>query len=154
MKKSFLKTGVVSTENFVDAETGEVLESNVKKFTYLANTKEEFMLLYVSVLPIFLSLSSPAKSVYAYLLSNYDSITVFEIGGAMRALIASKTKIGASTVANSLTELVREDLLYSQSKGLYQINPRYAFKGSSEDRKRALKTIIELKYKNGDLSEQ
>ena len=146
--KSYLKTGTVEITNVVDQETGEIIESNMKRHTYMANTKEEFLLLYVNALPIFMTMSNPAKSVYAYLLKDYTAKSVFEIGSALRSLMSKTLKLGASTIANSLTELTQANLLYSPSKGLYQINPRYAFKGSTSDRREALKAIIELGCKD------
>lgn len=147
-KKSYLATGVVEITNFVDPDTGELLDQEIKKHTYIANSKEEFMLLYVNVIPIFLNLSHPAKSTYAYLLGNYDSETIFEIGGGMRSLIAKRLGISNSAVANGLTQLKDSALLYSHGKGMYQINPRYAFKGSTSNRNAALKAIIEIGCKD------
>lgn len=142
--KAYLKTGHVTVTETVSEETGEIISTNVKSHKYLANSKEEFMLLYVSVLPIFIKLSSPAKSVYAYLLANYNSEVVFELGGGSRGFIGNKLGLGNSTVANALKELKDEGLIYVHSRSMYQINPRYAFKGSTTSRNQALKAIIEL----------
>ena len=146
--KSKLKTSFVETTTYVDPLTGEILESNIKKHTYIANSKEEFLLLYVNALPVFMGLSNPAKTVYAFLLKDYNSKSIFEIGGGLRALMSKELGIAPSTVANSLTELVTANFLYSPSKSLYQINPRYAFKGSTSERNVALKAIIELGCKD------
>lgn len=143
-RKAHLKRGHTTVTEVVDKTTGELISTNVKSHKYLANSKEEFMLLYVSVLPIFIELSHPAKSVYAYILANYNSGAVFELGGGSRGFIASKLGIGNSTVANALSELKEQNLICVHSRSMYQINPRYAFKGSSTDRSQALKAIIEL----------
>jgi len=144
MKQSYLKTASTQITEVVDLETGEVVESNVKHHKYIANSKEEFLLLYVNALPIFRGISNPAKSVYAYLLEKYNAKAVFEVGSGMRGLMSKELQFANSTIANALTELVETKLLYSKAKGLYQINPRYAFKGSTADRNEALKAIIEL----------
>jgi predicted transcriptional regulator len=148
MKKSILKRNATHVTEIIDCETGEIIESNVKHHTYIANSKEEFLLLYVNALPIFRGVSNPAKSVYAYLLERYNAKTVFELGGAMRGLMSKELHFASSTIANALTELVESKLLYSKSKALYQINPRYAFKGSTSERNEALKAIIELGCKD------
>ena len=127
---------------------GVLVDLNIKKHSYIANSKEEFMILYVNVLPIFITLSHPAKSTYAYLLANYDSETTFEIGGGSRTLIAKKIGMSTSAVANALTELKGANLVATHGKGMYQINPRYAFKGSTSHRNKALKAIIELGCKD------
>lgn len=144
MKQSILKTATTQITEIIDSETGELLESNVKHHKYIANSKEEFLLLYVNALPIFRGISNPAKSVYAYLLERYNAKAVFEVGGGMRGLMSKELQFAPSTIANALTELVETKLLYSKAKGLYQINPRYAFKGSTSERNEALKAIIEI----------
>ena len=146
-KKSYLATGI-QERTIVINQDGEVLDDHVKKHTYIANSKEEFMILYVSVLPIFIDLSNPAKSTYAYLLSNYNSETIFEIGGGVRSLIAKRVGMSLSAIANGLTELKEAGLITTHSKGMYQINPRYAFKGSTHNRNKALKAIIEIGCKD------
>lgn len=146
--KSHLRSKLIQVTEVIDSETGELLDTTTKHHSYLANSKEEFMLLYVNMLPIFIGLSGPAKSVYAYLLMRYSSGFEFEIGGGSRTLIAKETSLNPSTVANTLTELKESNLLYSQTKGIYRINPRYAFKGSSIDRNKALKVLIELGCKD------
>lgn len=146
MKKSYLKSGGTSIETVIDKDTGEVLSVETKKHTYIAESKEEFMLIYVSLFPIFLELSSPAKSLFVYILSNYNVNTVFEIADGSRRLIAEKLNLGKSTIANALTELRNNNLIYTHSRAMHQINPRYAFKGSTRDRAKALKAIIEVEY--------
>lgn len=148
MKQSILKTNAVHITEVIDQETGEIIETNVKHHKYIANSKEEFLLLYVNALPIFRGISNPAKSVYAFLLERYNAKAVFELGGGMRGLMSKELHFAPSTIANGLTELVEAKLLYSKSKGLYQINPRYAFKGSTSERNEALKAIIELGCKD------
>ena len=129
-------------------ETGEVIGEEIKKHSYLANSKEEFMLLYVTVFPIFIGLSHSSKVVYAYLLMRYKSGTTFEIGGASGSVIAKYGGVSTSAVANAITELKRQKLIYSPTKSMYQLNPRYAFRGSTSERNKALKAIIEIGCKN------
>lgn len=148
MKKSFIKTAYTEVTNYVDQETGELIESNSKEHTYIANSKEEFLILYVNALPIFMNASNPAKSLYAFLLKDYNAKSIFEIGGGLRSFMSKQLGFANSTIANALTELVELNLLYSPSKGLYQINPRYAFKGSTSDRNSALQAIIKLGCKD------
>lgn len=148
MKKSYLQTKITEVHTVVDETTGEVISEGVKKHTYIANSKEEFMLLYVSVLPIFISLAHGSKIVYAYLLLTYNAGSMFEIGGASRATIAEYAGISTSAVANAITELKRLQLIYSPRKSMYQLNPRYAFRGSTSDRNKSLKALIELGCKN------
>ena len=145
--QSYLKTGIKEKTTVIN-EDGLILDESTKIHTFIANSKEEFMILYVNVLPIFIDLSNPAKSAYAYLLSNYDSETIFEIGGGTRSLMAKRIGMSLSAIANGLTELKEANLIASHAKGMYQINPRYAFKGNTGNRNKALKAIIELGCKH------
>lgn len=95
-----------------------------------------------------MSMSNPSTSVYFYLLPTYIDDKKFIIDGNMRKSIAKTLHRSASAVANALTELKKEKLLISVDKGMYQINPRYAFKGSTSNRNAALKAIIELGCKD------
>lgn len=147
-EKSYLNTGSIVLTNIVDYETGEVLESNTKKHTYIANSKEDWFITYSSLLGIFNDLSLGAIKVYAYILKSYNFGTQFEIGGATRTTISEYCKISESNVAASLAELKTKELLYSPRRSVYIINPRYAFKGSTSNRDKSLKAIIELGCKD------
>lgn len=136
-------THVIETYN-----EGILENTEIKKHTYMAGSKEEFMLLYTHVLPVFIGISAPAKNVYAYILMAYKSGVDFEIAGGSRTLIGKHIGINPGTVSHCLSELTEANLLYSRIRGIYRINPRYAFKGSSKDRDGELKAIIELGCKD------
>lgn len=140
-----IRKGTKIITRYVDQD-GVLVNETVKQFTYLAGTKEEFMHLYVSFFPAFLGLSAPSKTLYVYFLSNHDSLDVFEVGICSRSFISEKLGICSSAIANALTELKEKGLLFLHSRGMYQLNPRFAFKGSSNARNEALKVIIELGY--------
>lgn len=84
----------------------------------------------------------------SYILLNYKKESQFEIGGATRRIIAENKHISVSNVANALTELKSYNIIYSPHKSLYTINPRFAYQGSTNDRYKALKSIIELGCKD------
>lgn len=148
-EKSILKGGATHTEVVIDKETGEIISTEIKRHTYIANTKEEFMFIYVTLFPIFIGLSAPAKSLYIYILSKYPVNTEFEIADGSRRTISEALNIGRSSVSNALLELKNRNLIFSRSRSMYQINPRYAYKGSTADRANALKAIIEIGLKSG-----
>lgn len=148
MKKSFLKTGQLVTETIVDSTTGEILVSNQKRHTYIANSKEEFLLVYTSLLGVLNDLSAGAIRVYFYLLLHYRPAVPIEIGKKTRDLMATYCGISASNVANSLSELKQKNLVLSNEVKVYYINPRYAFKGDTSGRNKELKALIELGFKD------
>jgi hypothetical protein len=146
--KSHLKTYTTVVTNTVDSETGELLHSDIKKHKYMVDTKEQFYLVYSSLLGVFNDCSLPAIKTYAYILQNYKPVVMFEMGIATREAIGEHCNLSSGTIANALTELKEKNLLFSPRRGCFIINPRYAFQGSTLDRNNALKATIELGCKD------
>lgn len=142
MKTSFLKPSLTERFREVDLQTGEV-KGHIKKLTYLANSNEEFYLLFSSVLGIFTQMNQAEIRVYAYFLMQHKVGSEIAVPRGIRLLIAEATDLKSGSVANALGKLVEKKLLYTVSKGIYKINPRYAFKGSTSERKKLLKFILE-----------
>jgi hypothetical protein len=146
--KSHLRTGkeIIKETQVVDSETGELLDSTVEttKVKYLANSKEDFYLMYSSLLHALQRSKDLKIRVYAYLLENYNSTSVFQIGKPIKEVMAKRYNVKVASISNILTTLKDEGFLFSPSRGLYQLNPRYSFKGSSKERDKHLKALIEL----------
>jgi hypothetical protein len=143
MKYSILKTGVVEVVNTMDSESGELLDSEIRKHTYLANTKETFFLGYSSLIGAFMEMSQAEIRIFGYCM-RYAKGVKFDISKKIRLDIHLSTGLNERTVLNTLPNLLEKKLLYKHSDGLYQLNPRYAFEGSSLDRNNHLKILIEL----------
>lgn len=143
-KRAYLKTGLTDRLTVVDSQTGEVLNEIVKKHKYLAKSKEEFFLVYVSLLGIFKKLSHPETKVYCYLLENHIIGANIAITNKLRVIIGKETKLSPGTVSNALGFLTEKRLIYSPQRGLYKLNPRYAYQGSTADREKLLKFILEV----------
>ena len=147
MKKSFLKTSITELTSTVNIETGEVIDTDIKKHTYLANTKEDFLLLYSSVLGIFNKMEQSEIRVFSFLLQYADGAK-FSINKPIRLEISKVTDLNERTIYNTIKKLEEKKLIFKHSTGAYQVNPRYAFKGSTADRSKELKAIIELGCEN------
>ena len=72
MEKSILKKGLTEITRTVDTDTGEVLDLDIKNHKYLANTKEEFFLIYSTLIGVFQKISAAEVRVYAFLLEHYN----------------------------------------------------------------------------------
>jgi len=142
-KKSYLKTSHTDTTTVVTPD-GEVLEQDIKNVKYLAANKEEFFIMYSSIIGQLERLTLPQIRVYCFLLENYNIGSPIAITMGLKQYIATKYDISPGTISNNLTGLVENKLMYKVSKGLYKLNPRYAFKGSTRDRNSMLKVILEL----------
>lgn len=149
MQHSFLKAGINHTTTTVD-EQGVIIDQDITTFKYLANNKEQFCLCYASLLSIFSTgLTHPEIRVYAHLLLNHAFGAGIAMTGAMKAdmaqqMIKGGKPITVGTISNTLTGLVSKGLLFTPAKGLYKLNPRYAFKGSTKERNAMLKVILQM----------
>lgn len=153
MNKSVLRTRMTEVTNIIDHSTGELLDVKIKKHSYIANSKEEFLLTYTTLIGVFQKLSTAEIRVYAYLLMCYPGDCKIVINDIIKQDISIKTELSTGSIANTLKKLISTDqktypLLYRLGRGTYQLNPRYAFKGSHLNRNKSLKTIIELGCKN------
>jgi hypothetical protein len=114
-----------------------------------AKTEEEFYLLYASALSLFKKISGQSIKVFAYLLLHYRPGTIIGINKKVKeSMIDFLEKGSVGSISNSLMELCDNDLLLriENARGAYKINPTHAWKGSTMDRKKCLKTIIEIDY--------
>lgn len=144
MQYSFLKTGSIHTETFVSEETGEILEQKINKHTYLANTKEEFYLMYSSMVVILKQSSDIKMKLFAALLERYSSGQEFAMNGSLKEIIAAETGCNPRSFDNAFTFLVRSNIIVKISSQLYKVNPRHVFQGSSNTRNQELQAIIQL----------
>ena len=143
-KKSYLKTSVSEVQTIVDSD-GVVKGQNIKNHKYLAETKEQFFIGYVSMLALFYEeLSGPEIKVYAYLLAHYNFDTTIAIVKGIKEEMIKKIGGKTGTIDNALSTLTAKKLLYSTGRAIYKLNPRYAFKGSTGERNRLLKVILEM----------
>lgn len=144
--KEHLKTVREETNTLVDVDTGEVISADVKQHKIIVGTTDEFLFIYSSLIGVMKQFTMPQIRVFACLLRYADGLR-FQVGKAWREQTSKEIGIGERTVYTTLKELEELNVIY-KSDGLYQVNPRYAFKGSSLTRKDALKAIIELGCKN------
>jgi hypothetical protein len=146
-----VKVSGMEINRVIDSETGEELEVDVIKHTYLAGSKDQFFLGYVTMLSLFQKMSAPSIKVFSYILERYNAGVMIGINTPIRNEMQKVLGFTAdSTIKNALTELVKVKLLYRENNvnGAYYINPRHAFKGSSRDRDKLLKVVIELYCEN------
>jgi predicted transcriptional regulator len=81
--------------------------------------------------------------VFSFLLQ-YANGTKFSVNKPIRLEISKQTELNERTVYNTIKKLEDKKLIFKHDTGAFQVNPRYAFKGSSLERNNQLKLIIEL----------
>jgi len=144
MKNSFLKTGYTETNTVIDGDSGEILDVIINKTTYLANSKEEFYLMYASMVLIMKGSSDVKMKLFAALLERYSQGQEFSMSKGLKDVIANETGCKARSLDTAFTELIRKNVIVRIGKQLYKVNPRHVFKGPTSIRNQHLKSIIEL----------
>ena len=144
MDKSFLKTGMIHTNTIVDTDTGEILETTVNKTTYLANTKEEFYLMYSSMVLILKASSDVRMKLFAALLERYSHGQEFVMSSSLKNIMAEETGCKPRSFDAAFQSLSKDNIVVKVAHKLYKINPRHIFQGSTSDRNSQLKAMIEL----------
>lgn len=141
-----IKKVQTQVENYIDSETGEVLEQNIKTIKVVVN-KDEFFLAYAGMCDVLLNkkLSKCDVELYAYLLKQCSEGREFTINAYTKEQAAKYTGRNPTSYNNSTRSLLKHGLIYKVANRTYKINPEYAFKGSSKNRNKA---VIELTTNN------
>lgn len=151
MKKkqpSYLKIGQRRRTEYVDSNTGEMLDVVNNNSTYLANTKEEFYLMYSSMVLILKGSSDVRMKLFASLLERYSKGQEFSMSKSLKIIIAKETGCKPRSFDSAFTYLLKENIILRIDTQLYKINPRHVFQGSSSERNHQLKAVLELYCKN------
>jgi hypothetical protein len=145
--KTQLKTMTKEVSTIIDGETGEVLDVQTKVHKYLSGNKEEFFLCYSSMIGVFMNMSQAEIRIFAYCLRFAKGVK-FDISKKLRLSMAKEIGVNERTILNTLPSLLVKQVIFLHTDGLYQLNPRYAYQGSTGERDRALKMIIEVGCKD------
>jgi predicted transcriptional regulator len=126
----------------VDFETGELVDTSIKDISILID-KERFSLVYASFWQILTeaNLSKSDIELFAHLVGEYASGTMFTITYDIKKLVSDKSGKSPSSYDKSTKKLLDAQFIIKEGKQSYIINPRYAYEGSSKNRK---KLLVEL----------
>lgn len=144
MEKSFLKESGTHTTDIIDISSGEIVETIFNKTTYLANTKEEFYLMYSSMVLILKGSTDVKMKLFAALLERYSKGQEFSMSKSLKLIIAQETNCKPRSFDTAFSHLIKDNIVVKISSQLYRINPRHVFQGSSNERNNQLKAILEL----------
>jgi hypothetical protein len=148
MAKSYLKRGKEKKVLLVDPETGAILGETNNISYYLAESKEEFYLMYSSMVLILKGSTDVKMKLFAALLERYSRGQEFSMSRSLKTIIAEETKCKPRSFDTAFTYLVKENIIVKIGSQLYRVNPRHVFQGSSNERNYQLKAILELHCKD------
>lgn len=152
----------------VDVETGEVISQIVQEEKQIVSTRkvknqEEFIMVFLQDLSSFLRIDNATQIKLLALIWRDIAYTNPQSNGNVMAILKDdkerwSKEIGCSvrTIDNCLATLVKKQLLLSESRGKYKLNPLYYFKGSNADRRRILNLQVtyEIEQDNSFESEE
>lgn len=143
-----LRTATVHTHDYIDKTTGEVWPGETNYTYYLANSNEEFYLMYSSMVLILKGSSDVKMKLFAALLERYSKGQEFSMSRTLKGIIAEETGCKPRSFDTAFTYLVRENIIVKIGPQVYKVNPRHVFQGSSSERNAQLKAVLELHCKN------
>lgn len=122
-----------------EGEMIDVAESNIS----ICTDQTDFALVYANIWNILEdhNLGKVDIVLLGYLIQHYADGRVFTINGGLKKELAERSKLSVTSFNNSTRKLLDRGLIYSIEGRSYKVNPRYAFKGSSKDRNKAIVTM-------------
>ena len=127
---------------YLDKNTGELITSTIEKtYSYKIKDNDEFVMMYYKYI---LDAMTNIKSANALkLLIALSSIADYNTGvilltSSRRSVICKRLNISSPNLNHYINELKKADVL-SGARGEYMINPKYFWKGDSNERNKMLK---------------
>ena len=146
-----IKQVLDEVREIVDVESGEVLETIIKKHTIITN-KDKFFLAYTKLFSAYEQMSIAEVKVFSYLIQHFNIDQPIVMNAFLKKEIEKSNGMKESTIRAAVNGLIsnkfEHPLLYKVSFNTYKLNPRYAFYGSHHDRNSNLKAVIELECRN------
>ena len=146
--ENLLQTKFGGINSFIDSDTGQILGEEVNKFQCLVDTKEQFYLMYSSMVLVLKGSTDVKMKLFAALLERYSNGQEFSMNRSLKEKIAKETGCQARSLDVAFTELIRKDIIIRIAPYLYVVNPLHVFQGSRDKRNRALKAIIKIAIKD------
>lgn len=135
---------------YIDADTGEVMESKVKinHHRIVVNNENEFIQMYASLQSVIRGIPAMECRLMVELMFFMGKNNIVAITKPVRQILSENIGIAEGTCRNVLASLVKKDILVTIGRCTYKFNPLYAWKGNLSDRVRDIKYTLELELKN------
>lgn len=134
-----------------DLETNELVseEIEVKKHKLVVDSKESMAFISSYILGLFHDLDGTELKLITYCAVNaeYNSNTV-NLTRPMCGIIEEKLGIGYQTIKNTITKLKKKNILIPMGSGTYRVNPKYSWKGTSDERRKVMQYVLEVECPN------
>ena len=118
--KPQLRKTKTDTTNYVDVQTGEILDTTQTYKEKLIGVNSSYTMLYNDTINSIVSLTPCAKSVIFVLISMYIRSGFFEIGNGLCSEMATITGYSIKSVRNSITELVSTGFIIKSARDYFE----------------------------------
>lgn len=122
------------TTHVVDSQDGEILRSEI--ITRKRVSADKFLQVYLDDFGFLMGIEGEGEHriiLWCAKNMNYETNEVV-IVAELKKRIAAECDLSAHTINNSLTSLVRKEVLIREATSIYMLNPKYFFRGRIEDR--------------------
>jgi len=144
--KDKIKTIQTTIEQTVDQRSGELIDIRAKYIKIVTNP-DEFALVYAGLWNVILDnkMSTSDMELLAFLIKNYSDGNPFTINSYVKKQVCTQTDKHYTSYNNSTRKLLDLHLIFAveENSRIYLLNPRYAFKGSSKNRNKAIIEMVD-----------
>lgn len=133
------------TNNYIDSDTGELLNKDNSVNYSVTADNDRFVFLYGKFLKYLTGLSETDMKIFIFLTFNIDSNTHTITSNKMLAdRCTEEIGVSGKTFFNCISKLCGKEMLIKdpQYKGVYRVNPEHGWKGSQKDRSKVLKIVL------------
>jgi len=135
--------------NFIDSETGEILDTDVqiKEHKIITASKDQFVFFYASFIGMLKGLNGVEIKLLMYCSLNCSFNTnLIALTGPVKETISKEFDIAHGSIKNAIMRLVKKGILTRAGYATYIVSPEYFWKGEASNRVEALKFKFELEH--------
>ena len=137
--------------HFIDPESGELLATSmdVKEGKIIVESREQFSLVYATIIGALSELNGLDVKLLMYctIHSSYNT-NLIALSNPYLKYIAELYGSTPGSIRNSITRLCNKQILIKAGSGSYRINPRYFWRGTTPERERTMKYVLEVECPN------
>ncbi len=137
--------------NYIDSKTGELIDQSIerKHHTIVIDDKETFYWTYLAVEALLEDIDKVQFKVLFYCMLNCQwNKNLIILNKTVLQDIEKKVGLKYQTVRNAISKLKKRGVFIELGSATYRINPRYYWRGTSEERLRTMNYILEIECPN------
>ena len=137
--------------NFIDSETGEILETHVetKHHKIVVNDRESFYWTYLSIESLLDDLDKVSLKLLFYCNMRCQwNTNMIALTKPILTDIEREVGLEYQTVRNAISKLKKLGVFIELGNATYRINPRYYWKGETTERLKTMKYVLEVECPN------